>query len=331
VRPGLPTAPWKLTWILTERCNLRCAACGVWRAPRPELSLDEVRSFLERSNDFSWVDLSGGEIFLRDELVEVFAAVLVRCRRLALLHFPTNGLLTSRIVEVTQEVLAMRPPRLVVTVSVDGPPQLHDELRGAAGSFERALETYARLRELRGCAVALGMTLSWCNVGRLDETFAAVRHALPDVTWRDLHVNVAQRSAHYYKNPELPAAPAERLLADLRAVRARRGVPRSPLDLVERRFLALAERFVATGRSPIACRALRATCFVAADGTVFPCVGWDRPVGALRDNGYDLASIWSSPAAQAARGAIAAGGCPGCWTACEAFPALAGSPSWLIR
>lgn len=322
--------PYKLNWILTERCNLRCTACGVWRSPRRELALDEVRTFLDKSNGFSWVDLSGGEIFLRDDLVDIFDAVISRCRRLALLHFPTNGLLTERILGVTREVLAMRPPRLVITVSVDGPPDLHDAMRGAAGSFDRALDTFARLRELRGCTVALGMTLSSGNLGKLGETLAAARRVVPRMGWRDLHLNIAHRSDHYYKNPDLRLPEPGRLLADLRTARARRGIPRSPLELLERRYLILAKRYLATGRCPVRCRALEATCFLAADGTVYPCVTWNRPVGSIRESGYDLARVWRSPAAAAARAELAHGRCPGCWTPCEAFPALAGAPWRLL-
>jgi MoaA/NifB/PqqE/SkfB family radical SAM enzyme len=321
-RAGRPGAPYKLNWILTERCNLRCASCRVWEAPRRELSLDEIRAFLGRAHDFSWVDLSGGEIFLREDLGEIVAAVVASCRRLALLHFPTNGWFTDRVVALVRDTLARPHPRVVVTVSVDGPPALHDHLRGSAGSFARAAATFARLRELRGCDVSLGMTLTAANAGRLEETLAAVRRVAPGTGWRDLHLNVAQRSPHYYRNPELPPPPREAVAADLRLARSRRGLPRGPLDLLERRYLALAARWVETGRAPARCRALAATCFLAADGTVYPCLTWDRSLGSLRETGYDLAPIWDAPGAREAREAIRRGACPGCWTACEAFPAL---------
>lgn len=332
VLPGRerPPRPYQLNWIVTERCNLRCNTCHIWTSPRADLSLDEIRAFFSRSSHFSWVSLSGGEIFLRPDLAGIFETVLSSCSCLALLHFPTNGFLTERILAVTREVLAMRPPRLVITVSVDGPPALHDALRGVPGSFERALETFVRLRELRGCRTVLGMTLSGRNLGVLGETLKAVRRAVPAATFRDLHLNLAQRSDHYYKNPDLVPPPREALAAELWAARRLRGLPRDLLGLVERRYLSLAVRYLATGRSPVPCRALVATCFLAADGTVYPCVTWDAPLGSLRETGYDLAAIWSSPAAVAAREAIARDSCPGCWTPCEAVPALAAHPLRLL-
>lgn len=319
-RPGFP---YKMTFVVTERCNLRCGLCRIWETGGDGLPMEEIREFFARSNRFSWIDVTGGEIFLRDDILGIFDTILRRCRNLALLHFPTNGYLVDRIVDATRDLVRMKPPRLVVTVSVDGPPEIHDAMRGAEGSFERAVETFARLRELRGCRPVLGMTLCAANIGSVGETLAAVRRRVPLATTADLHVNLPNRSGHYYRNDDAPRPSPETLSGELRDIRRRRGFPAKPLDFVECRMLSLGERFLRTGRCPIPCQALSASCFVGASGAVFPCATWERPLGTLAENGYDLERLWNAPAAIAVREEIAAGRCPQCWTACEAVPSLA--------
>ncbi len=287
------------------------------------MPLPVIREFFARSNRFSWIDVTGGEIFLRDDILGVFETILTECRRLAVLHFPTNGFLVDRILEVTRELVCMGGPRLVITVSVDGPPALHDAARGVEGSFERAMETFVRLRGTPGCSAYLGMTLTDANLDAVERTLAAVRRCLPSVAAADLHVNLPNRSAHYYRNLEVHGPPSGELLDSVRKIRRGRGLPTTPFGIVECRSLALGERYLRTGRCPIPCQALSACCFVDAEGLVYPCVTWNRPVGTLRECGYDLGQLWNSSAAVALREEIVSGRCPQCWTACEGFPSIA--------
>lgn len=321
---GRPARPYKLTLVATERCNLRCLGCRIWESEGRDLPLHDIRALFARSGYLSWVDVTGGEIFLREDLPEVFEAILRNVRQLAFLHFPTNGFLTDRIVAMTREIVRARPScRLVVTVSLDGPRDAHDLLRGVPGSFDRAVETFARLRELPGCRTYLGMTLSDGNRERVDEMLSGLRTLFPRLSADDLHVNLFHRSPHYYRNLSVPPPGPEGMIRTMRAIRRRKGWRGGLLGLVERRYLALGERYIRGGGSPLPCRALSAGCFVGADGTVYPCVSWDRPLGRIAEAGHDLETIWNSAAAREARKLIAAARCPGCWTPCEATPAIA--------
>src|SRR5688500_1851335 len=94
-----PAAPLKLNFCLTYWCQYRCKTCNIWqRKPTDELTTDEIVTFIRENPTISWVDLTGGEIFLRPDIDDIFDAVVTGWRRLALLHFPTNGFLTDRIV-----------------------------------------------------------------------------------------------------------------------------------------------------------------------------------------------------------------------------------------
>ncbi|TMA48193.1 MAG: hypothetical protein E6J81_06390 [Deltaproteobacteria bacterium] len=82
--------PYKLTFCLTFWCNYRCETCNIWKMkPRDELRLDEIQRFFRQSPGFLWVDLTGGEVSLRKDFVDICEAVVSSCPHLLLLHFET--------------------------------------------------------------------------------------------------------------------------------------------------------------------------------------------------------------------------------------------------
>jgi radical SAM protein with 4Fe4S-binding SPASM domain len=107
--------------------------------------------------------------------------------------------------------------------------------------------------------------------------------------------------------------------------RGRKGWPRSPQQLLESVYLRYLDKFLVTGRTPMACHALRASCFIDPWGVVYPCITYSKPVGRLRDTGMRLAPIWNGADAAALQREIWDGGCPQCWTACEAYQSILGN------
>src|SRR5262249_24006787 len=136
----------------------------------------------------------------RPDIDTVLEAVVLGWRRLAVLHFPTNGFLTDRIVSSVARLAGRGAVRKIVTVSLDGDESLNDEIRGIKGGFKRQIATFKALRKIPGVKTVLGVTLSAHNVGQFVRTFAACRRECSDLTIRDMHLNVAQTSSHYYSN-----------------------------------------------------------------------------------------------------------------------------------
>jgi MoaA/NifB/PqqE/SkfB family radical SAM enzyme len=318
--------PLKLNWCLTYWCQYRCLTCNIWkRKPEDELTTAEIQDVVRNAPSPSWLDLTGGELFLREDIGEILEAIVSRWRSLVVLHYPTNGFLSDRIVETTRAA-AGRVPTFIVTVSLDGDEALNDRIRGIKGGYRRQVETYRRLRELRGVKTVFGMTLSSHNAGRFEETFAAVRRDCPGLEMGDFHLNAAQTSDHYYGNADsrdlLPGAAAVR--SELARYAALKGVPTSVADWVEKRYLRYLDTYLATGQTPLRCHALRSSAFIDPWGTVYPCITWSRPLGSLRANGYRLLDLWRSPETARVQREIWNGQCPQCWTACEAYQTILG-------
>ena len=320
--------PVKVNLCVTYWCQYKCQTCNIWkRTPTDELTTDELLLFVRKNPHIAWLDLTGGEIFLREDIGDVLEAIVRSWKRLAVLHFPTNGFLTDRIRQVTERVARQSTADLIVTVSLDGDELLNDEVRGIAGGYRRQVATFNALRRIPGVRVVFGMTLSHLNAGQFEATFAACQRDCPGLTIADFHLNLAQVSEHYYGNEEMSATliPREEAKEDLRRYRAKRGIPTSVSAWVEHRFLTRMNGFLDTGRTPMRCHALRSSCFIDPWGVVYPCISYSRTVGRLREHQMDLEAVWRAATTQALQAEIWAGRCPQCWTACEAYQSILGN------
>lgn len=156
---------------LTRRCNYHCVYCGSdcssTTPTSDELSAAEFIDILEQiSRNFPaktvMLALTGGEPLMKEGFFDICAAA----RRLG---FPygmvSNGALLTP--EVAQKLVAHRMGSL--SLSLDGPPDLHDQLRGkgAAKRVEAAIENL-RAADYRGKLEILS-TLTKPVIPRLDE------------------------------------------------------------------------------------------------------------------------------------------------------------------
>ncbi|MCK5025082.1 MAG: radical SAM protein [Nanoarchaeota archaeon] len=321
---GLLDMPYKLKLYMTDKCNCRCKTCRIWKKkPSAELDAHELQRFFKKNNDFNWIDITGGEIFLREDINEIMDIILSECKNLYLLHFPTNGILTTKIVDTVRQIKKSFKGRLIVSISIDGPRQLHDSLRGVNGCWDSAIESFKKISEINKGNVFFGYTLSSYNTGMLDKTFNELKKHIPSLTFDALHINLAQHSSHYYANEdEQFIKHKQNIIRDLEFFARNKNLKTNLFSLLESRFTKLLKQYALTNRYPLKkCRALKATVTVNPIGDVYPCIHFNQKVGSLRDSDFDLKQILSNKKAAELKKEILQK-CPHCWTACEAYPSL---------
>lgn len=304
--------------------------CRTWTVPpRDELTAAEIGDLLTGTDRLVWLDLTGGEPFVRPDIDAVFQSVAASTPTLQVLHFQTNGWATARIVETTARLARGRPELdVIVTVSIDGTSEVHDAIRGRTGAYRRAVATAGALAELPGVQVHVGTTAVPGHDQDLDTLQHALRRDLATFEPRRWHINRLQVSEHFYRNGELAGRQPE-VDFPLRARIHQRGLPRSMVELMELVYLVNLE-FVQRGEaSGIPCQALRSTAFISPEGDVYPCHIYDRPLGNIRKTAFP--DLWTSAEVARARKDIEALACGGCFSACEAYPALAGAPTHTLR
>jgi MoaA/NifB/PqqE/SkfB family radical SAM enzyme len=324
-----PALPYKVTFVATYHCNFRCEMCSIWQKKSVnEMTPDEVGLFFERWPQFRWVHLTGGELFMRRDLDDLVAAIQRSCRSLFLLNFPTTGWFGDRTVSLVERTLARGVGRLMVTISIDGPKALHEEMRGLPGSWDRGVDTFQRLRAIRrpNFQAVVGMTLMSKNAGSVEDTLAAIRQVIPDFRRSELHLNVGHESGHYFDNLGYTVeARHDEILRAVEDHRRKNGTVLHPVKFLEDRYQALISRYYETGKSPLPCAALSSSCFIDAYWNLYACSIWDAKVGNLREQAFDLQALWQSDRRRTLRKEVVEERCSHCWTPCEAYPAILGN------
>jgi radical SAM protein with 4Fe4S-binding SPASM domain len=304
------------------------------------MSTAEIELFFKQSNQFSWVDLTGGEPSLRKDFVEICSAIGTYCKNLILLHFPTNGLLTDKIVRDVLEIKKNCPPfKIIITVSTDGDEQSNDEIRGIPGGWRKQIETFQRLRDIKGVRVVFGMTLSPFNYDRFEKTYKSLQNAVPHLTPHEFHISLMNFSDSFYDNMALKkdlekTGRMEHLRNEMLKVTQQYkqmiGFPTTPSTVLEHLYMRLAKTFLKTGRTPLPCHALKSSCFIDPSGEVYPCITYNHPLGKLRNHNYCLQNIWNLEKTKHLQADIWDLQCPQCWTGCDGYQTIMGNLKRLV-
>ena len=324
--------PYKLNFCVTYLCQSRCSTCNIWEIrPKNELAIEEVRKFAENNNYFKWIELTGGEPFLRSDIADIAKAFKENCKDLYLMTMPTNSLCSISMVEKRlREILSLGIPRVVVTVSLDGWKELHDKIRGIPGNFDKAMQVYGMIQKLKkeygAIAAVFGYTMSKFNQGQFEQTYSAVKQLYPGVAYNDFHINLAQTSENYYKNETMDIRPDSELAAkELEYLLVKRGRSTDPMVIIENAFLRKLVEFARTKKSPLKSRSLEVSLYLDSWGNVYPSIMWNKKIGNIREVDYDLSKLWHNEGANEVRAAIKEGRQPSEWTSCEAYQVLTGN------
>jgi len=303
--------PVHLTFFLTRKCNARCPFCFYLKTDdRPqndveELSLPEIRKISESFGSLLWLAFSGGEIFLRDDLVEI-SRTFYRNNRPAIMLFPTNGLLPEVIREKTEQILGDSPKSTIaVKLSLDGLYQKHDEVRNTPGSFAKTMQTCQLLGELAAKYpnFELGINTVFCSenqdemgpiidfVKRLENirthTISLVRGNLADPGFKEVDHEKYRKAIE-----ELECNLRDRTAEIYRFKGAR---VKAAQDILQRRLIHRTEQ---EQRRLIPCYAGRLNLVLHENGDIFPCEILTKKMGNIRDAGYDIKKVLESASAR---------------------------------
>jgi MoaA/NifB/PqqE/SkfB family radical SAM enzyme len=188
-RPGRPQA---ISLEITHRCVCKCVMCNIWRVPDSVSDLDgEAWLRLLSSDalgDLRELDITGGEPFLRDDLVALVQGVCERKRshlkRLRSIAITTNGVLAGHVVDTVGQMLPFIKQaglQLVVVCALDAVDETHDRIRRYPGAWEAVDSCITGLVPLRAAypelIIGVKTTVLPDNVGQLDRisAYAAAR------------------------------------------------------------------------------------------------------------------------------------------------------------
>jgi MoaA/NifB/PqqE/SkfB family radical SAM enzyme len=127
-----------LTFELTNLCNSKCDMCHIW-ANKPSENILTTEQILRIFSDPKFgnledVILTGGEMFMRDDIPEIVEAIWNVNKRVNIIC-STNGILAEKIVEVAGLIASKGIP-IHYGLSIDGIGTAHEKRRRAPGNFE---------------------------------------------------------------------------------------------------------------------------------------------------------------------------------------------------
>ena len=313
--------PIQLTFFLTKRCNARCPFCfymsdeNLSKGDRPELSLDEIKEISASMGRLLWLAFSGGEIFLRDDIVEI-TKVFYERNRPAIILLPTNGLLTEVIREKTEAILKQCVnSTIAVKLSVEGLEDIHDSIRGR-GSFNKTMQTYEALGGLLGSYpnFELGINTVFCsaNQDNMDEvirfvrglekikthTVSLIRGSVADPGLKDIDIE------KYNKTINRLAANLKNRESDI--YRFKGAALKAAQDILQRRLIY---ETMVRKRQMVPCYAGRLNLVLTETGDLYPCESFTMNLGNVRENGYDMKRILKIPENQNIIKSIRDSGC----------------------
>jgi radical SAM protein with 4Fe4S-binding SPASM domain len=312
--------PIQLTFFLTGKCNASCPFCFYLSennsaGSSPELTLDEIEKISQSMGSLLWLAFSGGEIFLRKDIVEI-AKIFYKNNKPSIMLFPTNGLLTELIKNNIIEVLQhCRESTVALKLSIEGTESVHDRIRGK-GSFRKTMKTYKALRELsdRYPNFELGVNSVFCSVNQdgMDELIGFVNgldavktHTVSLIRGnvRDIGLKMVDMKK-YNKTIELLASNLRSRRSGIYGFRGAR--LKAAQDIVQRDLIyktALSNKF------QIPCYAGRLNIVLTESGDVYPCESFDMKFGNVRESGYDIGNILESRSAKKITRSIQDSGC----------------------
>ena len=268
-------------------------------AAKDELSLEEYDRISRTIPFINVLGISGGEPFLRKDLPEIIRIIYNNCSPLVV-DLPTNGYFPQLIVEQAEKI-ARDCPRMTVDLqlSIDGPPAVHDAIRGLKDGFARMRETYLGLLPLkkryRNFKLKACVVFSHYNQDHIAELFDLLARDFAEfdrVVFSVVHGSAANHEAFDFDwRKYFTFCEQLRRTVVVGKVTDFHSLLTMALRIAKNDFL----KKVLTGKDMRRfCRAGQGVIVVNETGKVFPCEPLWEAVGDLRSNGYDLNAVLRS-------------------------------------
>jgi MoaA/NifB/PqqE/SkfB family radical SAM enzyme len=292
--------PVHLILFITDHCNAKCGTCFYWQSLNQgeSLKMDQIDKISDAIGELVWLDLSGGEPFLRQDIDRICHR-FVDANQVRFINIPTNAIQTGVIEKSVRAILKNPAPfRLNIAISLDGIGETHDRIRGVPGNYPKALATLEAMQRIREedsrLALSVVTTLMRDNVAdvkRLLETGLA--------EWKlDYHsINILRGQpmdpALHAPTPEQFAEIAELQLKQCRSYfRGRWGLFSGAVATMGRYMLnRYYMREMEGNPKEISCNAGDVSCVIDANCDVYFCELL-KPIGNLKVYNWDFDRLW---------------------------------------
>jgi MoaA/NifB/PqqE/SkfB family radical SAM enzyme/polysaccharide pyruvyl transferase WcaK-like protein len=161
-------------------CNSKCAMCNIWEQKQGfEVSPVQLKEILSDPlfSEVQHIGITGGEPTLREDLPELYKAVIEAIPGIHGLSIITNAIRENDVIERVEQVRELCESygkNFSMMVSLDGFGETHDKVRGRPGNFNTAINVINHFKHK--VPLAIGCTISKVNVWEVDELLYYMRN-----------------------------------------------------------------------------------------------------------------------------------------------------------
>jgi len=302
--------PTDMSIILTYRCPMRCKMCNIWENPtikNEEITPEEIK----RLPDVHFINLTGGEPFVRDDLDEIVGICLSKAKRVVI---STSGWFEEKIIK-----LAEKFPKIGVRISIEGLSQKNDELRGKSGGFDKGLSTLLTLKQMGLKDIGFGCTVSNNNSADMLALYKlSLSLGLEFAT-------AAFHNSYYFHKYDNVITNKQEVCENFAKLVDMQLAENNPKSWFRAFFNMGLINYIEDNRRMLPCEAGLVNFFVEPYGDIYPCNGleekfWKEKMGNIRET-PDFNEIWNGEQAQKVREMVQK--CPkNCWMVGTASPVM---------
>ena len=305
-RFGFPRLlPLNLTVSVSYRCNSKCKTCNVYKRKVEEFTFEEFdKVFQSIGTAPYWVTISGGEPFLRKDIVGICKSVYLRLRP-KIINIPTNGILSNIIPSRVEKIAANSPDsQIIVNLSLDAIGEEHDEIRNVKNNYVQALKTYNALKNLNcdNLTVGIHTVISKFNVHRFKHIYEELSKLNPDsyiteiaeerVELGTIGKNITPSNQDYFA--------AIDFLSKKIMTHEYKGISQIT-QAFRMRYYKLVKQILSEKRQILPCYAGFISAHIDPGGEVWACCIKAESMGNLRNVNYDFKKVWYSSEAEKKR------------------------------
>ena len=242
--------PLILNIRVTNQCNHRCIYCNVPHRRGHQLTENEIFSAIDSvENECVYINLYGGEPLVRKDIGKIID--YIREKDSIFLSMSSNGTLVPERIDEIQKLD-------LLFLSLDGPPSIHDKHKGD-GSYDNVMNAISVARE-KNVPVVIMTAISRYNIGEFDHILDKAHDMDFNIVFQPV-ISGAQDNSDAYPPQEEFRRFVSRLIE--------KKDPR--LSTLSRKALQYYRQWPHTNGAKIDCLVERISCFLDADGSLFPC------------------------------------------------------------
>ena len=189
----------------TSRCNLQCKYCYAYSTKNPtDMKFETVKRALDSfSNAPLKIQFTGGEPMLNFDLIREIVGYAGSVGYDSVFQMQTNGTLIDE-----KTALEIKNMRIRIGVSLDGPPDMNEILRGKTKQVLEGIQNLARA----GVMVNLNSTVTASNIERMP---ALLDLALYLGNVGAIGLDIIRFAGRAKENPDVVSAPSPAQLIDV--------------------------------------------------------------------------------------------------------------------